>query len=598
VADAASTYPVRHPTPKEANHPPIEPYRDAGPNEEEEERKDAMPDDDTRLTDGRLGGDDRTTPEADPMFTRRTLLRNAGVAGAGFAASGLLAACGGTGSTTAASKASGTSTTTFQTPSRGGTLRVGMVGNGTSETYNPALISTPIDDLHGYAVFDPFVRVAPNHQRAPGLILDWTHNADATVWELKLRPGVTFHDGKPFTADDVIWTLRSMGNPAHAGHFAVVQVRLNELKKLDKHTVRVPLKIPIADLAAYFVYLNASYVIQDGATKFAKPVGTGPYKLESFVPGQRSVLSANRDYWDQPRPYPDELQIISIDDDTARLNALVAGQIDICNSIPAAEAKAHLAGGGPYSVLVGAPGFAQCFYMRVDQPPFNDVRVRQAMRLVIDRQAMINSALSGFGTVGNDLAGYGVKYYDSSLPQRTQDIAKAKSLLKAAGHSDLRVTLHSSPAFVGFEQAAAVLQQQASSAGITVQVKYEQPAEYFNPNLLYLKESFAQTAWPASSLNAWYSDAVLSTSPFNETHFENPASDRLFYRAQAATDPTQAAQLWNQVQAEQWNNGGYIVWALVHSTDAVSSKARGIGGPGTGWLYGLDDHRVWNWGLA
>jgi peptide/nickel transport system substrate-binding protein len=554
-----------------------------------------MSDDQRSVTPSALPGEAPILPTDEFRLTRRALLRSAGVAGAGIAAAQVLAACGGSSSS---STITATNAASAGAPSRGGVLRVGMVGNGTSETYNPGLIATPIDDLHGYCVFDPFVRVAPNHQRAPGLIVEWMHNADATVWELKLRQGVTFHNGKPFTADDVIWTLRSMGNPQHGGHPAVVQLRLDELKKLDKYTVRVPLKIPIADLSAYFIYVNSSYVIQDGETSFTKPIGTGPYKLESFVPGQRSVLTANRDYWDHPRPYPDELQVISIDDDAARLNALVAGQIDICNNITGSEAKAHLSGGGPYRVLVGAPGYAQCFYMRVDQSPFRDVRVRQAVRLLIDRQAMIDTALSGFGTVGNDLTGYGVKFYDSSLPQRQHDIEQAKSLLKAAGQSDLRVTLDSSPAIAGFQQAATVLEQQAASAGVTVHVNFQQASEYFNPSLVYLKESFAQSAWPVPSLNSWYSEALLTTSFYNETHYKDPEFDQLFYRAQAAVDPTRATELWSQVQRQQWNQGGYIVWAFNRSTDAVSPKVRGIGGPGSGWLYGLDDHRVWNWGLA
>src|SRR5262249_38093457 len=155
--------------------------------------------------------------------------------------------------------------------------------------------------------------------------------------------------------------------------------------------------------------------------------------------------SANRDYWDSPKPYPDQLTILSIEDPTARLNALQAGQIDICVAMPSAVARANLKSTS-YKVIVGEPGQSYVIYMRCDSGPFRDPRVRQAMRLIPDRQAMINSVLDGFAEVGNDVQCPGVKYFDSSLPQRTQDIEQAKSLLKAAGASGLSVTIDTAEA--------------------------------------------------------------------------------------------------------------------------------------------------------
>ena len=248
--------------------------------------------------------EDRDAPvgaeRGDGVLTRRVFLRDAGAAGIAVSGSGLLGAWGGI---ARASSASGPRLVA-QTPSRGGTLRVGIAGNGTSENYNPALVASPIDFLHAYSVFDVMVRPAPNYAREPGLVLDWVPNTNATVYELKLRGGVTWHDGKAFGADDIIYTLRSLASPSNLGNAAVANVRLNDLKKLGPLTVQVPLKIPIADLAAYFLTLNAAYVIQNGVKSFAKPVGTGAYKLVSFTPGQRSVLTANRDYWDHPSRIP------------------------------------------------------------------------------------------------------------------------------------------------------------------------------------------------------------------------------------------------------------------------------------------------------
>jgi len=530
---------------------------------------------------------------------RRRFLQTLGGAGLGVAAGGLLAACGaGSGGSTA-----GIVHTTAgaglaaSTPKPGGRLRVANAGNGTSESFNPALVASPIDFLHANSVFDVMVRPAPNYGREPGLVMQWNPSKDATSYELKLRPGVTWHDGKPFGADDMIYTLRFIGQPKNLGNAAVANVRLDQLKKIDELTVKVPLKLPIADLAAYFLDLNASYVVQDGATDFTNPIGTGPYKLESFTPGQQAVLSANRDYWDSPRPYPDELEIISIDDSTARVNALLGGRIDICQGLTFADARANL-DGGQYTVVVGAPGEAYTIYMRCDSGPFKDVRVREAMKLIVDRQQMIDDTLSGFGTVGNDIMGHGARYFDHGLPQHSQDIERAKSLLKSAGAADLKVTLNTAPVLPGFVESATVFAQQAAAAGVQVEVKQEQVSSYFNPAISFLKQTFAQDIWAAPSLNGYYSQALLTNSPINETHWHSASFDRLFYKAQGATNEQEAQELWSKLQRIQWKEGGNIAWCYYQSTDGVSSAVRGYGGPGTGWMYGNDDLRVWNWGLG
>jgi peptide/nickel transport system substrate-binding protein len=534
---------------------------------------------------------------------RRTFLKGVGVAGAGLAGASVLAACGGSSSGNTATHPSASTafsgnTGTPPTPSRGGTLRVGIAGNGTSETYDPFIVSTPIDTLHTACVFDPMIRPAPYYGRENCLILEWNANNDATEWELKIRPGVTWHDGKPFTPQDVIYTMRAMAAPTSLASYAVANVRLNELKQVGQYNLRVPLSIPIADLPGYFIYTNEAFVVQDGTKNFSKPVGTGPFKLDSFVPGQRSVLSANREYWDSPKPYPDQLQVISIDDPTARINAFLGNEIDLCLNFPFAQAKANLTT-NQYKVVVGQPGVSYIFYVRNDTAPFNDVRVRQALRLIPNRQELINVAMSGFGAVGNDLESIGTKYSaDKFLPQRQQDIEQAKSLLKAAGQENLTVTLHTAEVLPGFTSAALTFAQQAAAAGVTINVKREQPAQYFNPQVFYLKESFAQDAWPGPSIVNNYSQQFLSNSIYNESHYRSPTYDQLFHAAQAETNPTKAQDLWTQVQEIQHNQGGVIVWAYWRSTDAASSKVRGFGEAGSGWLYGTDDDRVWNWGLA
>ena len=186
--------------------------------------------------------------------------------------------------------------------------------------------------------------------------------------------------------------------------------------------------------------------------------------------------------------------------------------------------------------VIDAPSPAyQVFIMRVDRPPFNDVKVRQAFRLIVDRQALINVALGGFGTPGNDLFGRGLPYFAKSLPVRKQDIEQAKSLLKSAGKTNLSVTLQTSDIVPGFTAAATLLAQQAQQAGVKVQIKTEPANAYFDTSLLYTKMTFAQSYWTTGSLAAFYSQALDSKAVWNETHFKHASFDALMRKATGAT---------------------------------------------------------------
>jgi peptide/nickel transport system substrate-binding protein len=524
------------------------------------------------------------TPEdpSVPGISRRRFL----IGSVGAAALGFLAACR-PGARTADPPSPGVAR-------RGGRIRVGVIGAGQSETLNPALLNSPIDGLRGYSVFDPLVRVGQGFTYEPGLALEWTPNSNASVWDVRLRPDVRWHDGKPLTADDLIYTLRSMDHSGHFGHGSVVNIRLRDLRRLDDLTVRIPLERPNAQLWDGFVYMNSAFVIQDGTTDFSKPVGTGPYSLESFTPGERSLAKRNPGYWEEGTPYADELEVISIDDADARLNALLADEIDVMQGVPGPVARAQ-GEREEIRVLEAASGPAQLIYMRVDVAPFDDVRVRRAMKLIADRQALIEGAFAGFGTVMNDLPGRGLPYYAEGLPQRQQDLEEARSLLRAAGAEDLRLTLQTSPAVPGMVEAATLFAEQAATAGVTIRVEREDPSTYFNPSLLYLKMPFAQDSWPTASLAQLYELLLLCEAPVNQTHACSEGLDELFWRARGETDEGRAEELWFEVQQRHWEDGGNIIWAARHSVDGVSRR---VGGIRPGWVYPLGDFRVWDWWLA
>jgi peptide/nickel transport system substrate-binding protein len=521
-------------------------------------------------------------------YSRRDVLRSAAAAGAAAGLSGILAACGGE-EAAAPPPAEPAPAPAEEPPAEpapppaetepaiktGGRLRVGHVGGGKAESFNPGVTSSFIDASRQLNVYDLLVRTNPDLSLAPGLALEWEPNADSTLWQFKLRPDVVWHDDKPFTAADVIYTLQGWGDEKHIAHTAATNIRLEELNAVDDLTLEIPLKSPNARLPESFTQ-QSNVVIQDGVTDFTNPVGTGPFKFQEFTAGERSLCVRNENYWEEGKPYVDEWEDISITDNAARLNALLAGEIDMMSQIEPTQAKAHLETGDIQVIRAPSPTAIQVFLMAVDIPPFDDPLVRQAFRLIPDRQALIDRALLGFGTVANDLPGKGLWNFAADLPPRDQDIEQAKALLAQAGKENLEVTLHTSAIVPGFVQAATLFAEMAKDAGVTVNVKKEDPNAYFDTSKIYTKLDFAQSYWTYTSLGIWYEQALLSSGIWNETHWRDPAFDELIRAAQAATTEEEGIELWRQVQEIQYNEGGYIVWVNLEIIDAAANYVQGV----------------------
>ena len=503
-----------------------------------------------------------TVPAAGP--SRRAVLRGTAAAGL-MAGLGTLAGCGRR--PTAQSAPTGP-------PRRGGRLRIGMVGAGKAESFNPSNAASALITLARVtAVFDSLVAIAPDLSPQPMLATSWTHDGTAGRWTFRLRPGVRWHDGTPFTADDVVYSLHWMSDPTNQLSTAVANVDLKHLAKPDPLTVVIPLLQP--DLQ-FPLAIAATWIVKNGATGFAHPVGTGPFVFDSLTPGEISVCHRNPHYWDPGKPYVDGLVIQSIDDDTARVNALLGGQLDIVAQAPYAQARAY---DGAGLRLLNSPSItAQAFYMAVDRKPFDDARVRQAMRLLADRKQLVDVALYGYGTVGNDLFGKGLQFYDDTIAQRERNVSEARELLAQAGHgSGLTVTLETAAAAPGMVEAATLFAQQAADGGVTVRVSQVDASSYFDPTVQYLKRPFGQTVWSGfASLAGFYQYAILPGGVGNETHWTSKQTARLVDSAVTSTNAADAARNWDAVQQEQWDSGGYLWWANTNNVDATSNQVAGI----------------------
>jgi peptide/nickel transport system substrate-binding protein len=213
--------------------------------------------------------------------------------------------------------------------------------------------------------------------------------------------------------------------------------------------------------------------------------------------------------------------------------------------------------------------------MRVDQAPFNDVRVRQAFRLMADREELVSQALNGQGRVGNDLYAPFDVSYASEFPQRKQDLAQARSLLRQAGRSGVQVELVTSSGIgAGAVEAAQLFAKQATGAGADVRVRTVDSGVFYGKQ--YLNWVFAVDYWFTRSYLPQVAQGSLPDAPFNECHWNDPKFIALVTQARGELDPARRTQLLKEAQRLEYDTGGYIVWGFRNQVDAYSAKVTGF----------------------
>ncbi|HET8979496.1 MAG TPA: ABC transporter substrate-binding protein [Solirubrobacteraceae bacterium] len=521
--------------------------------------------------------------DAERALTRRQVLRGAMTGGAMLSAGALIAACGGSsnGGNTAATSAPAGSGASTGTPKAGGVISVGATGGGAKDTIDAHLPTADTDIMRCWNLYEPIAVRPPSFGPLEMMVAESleAEKGKADSWVVTVRHGIEFHNGKTVTPEDVIFSLQRILDPKNpkVGAASIGYIDIKNVKKISSNQVRIPLKFANAgfpdDIGQYF---NA--IVPVGYNP-AKPVGTGAFMYESFTPGQQSVFKKFPNYWQSGKPYLDQLTIIDFTDDTARVNALLGGQVQAIDNLPTGQI-AQVQGTSSLKVLISQTGEWQPFTMRVDQAPFNDVRVRQAFRLIVDRPQMVEQVLSGQGRIANDMYSPYDPAYASSLPQRKQDIEQAKSLLKQAGHSNLTVTLTTAPVFQGVVQAAEVFAQQASAAGVNVKLSKVDTGTFYGPN--YLKWPFAQDFWATREYLPQVAQGSLPNSPFNETHWAFSGTQdaaeftKLINEARGTVDQTKRNDLLRQAMTLEYNNGGYIIPYFSNQIDAYSAKLTGF----------------------
>jgi peptide/nickel transport system substrate-binding protein len=499
-----------------------------------------------------------------PELTRRRLLINAGVLAGGVMIAGPLAACG---------ASTSTGGTTSSTPKRGGNFRLGVTGGGAGDIIDGQNIVNKPDQARLVAGFETLQSYDENYKLQPALAESVTQDAP-DKWTIHLRSGVTFHDGKTLSADDVIYSLQRILTSTEGlfGKAGLSSIDPKNITKVDNLTVRLNLKQADSTIGDQLgQYYNG--IVPVGYTRAGAQIGTGPYKVQSFTKGVESVHTRNPNYWQSGQPYFDTVTITDFPDVTAQVNALLGGQIDAMTDIPASEISV-VNGHGGLAILEGKGADWRPLCMAIDMPPFTDNDVRQAFRLMVDRNAMLQQVFSGHGRIANDLFSPFDPAYDTGLAQRHQDIAQAKSLLHKAGKDNLVVDLHTTPGAAGMVESATIFVNQAALAGVTVNL-HNDPNYYGDQ---YLKLAFSVDFWGTRNYLPQVSNGMLPTSPYNECHWPPAGSNyiSLYQQALAETDATKRADIIHQMQTIEYSQGGYIIPMFNNLVDAYSTKVAGF----------------------
>ena len=478
----------------------------------------------------------------------------------------------------------------------GGKLTVGLGGANTSDSWDARTHSDifMIAAAHG-TVFDCLTEVAADGSIKGELAESWEASADAKVWTFKLRSGVTFHNGKAFGADDVIESLQMhVGEDSKSAAKPIVSA-ITEMKKLNDLEIEFTLASGNADLP----YLLSDYHITmfpAGQVEEAiqKGIGTGLYSVEAFDPGVRFVGKRVADHYKGDQVgFFDEVEFVAINDNTARMNALMTGQVDAINRMDF-KTEGLIKANPALRIQEVACNQHYTFPMHTNTAPFNDVNVRKALKYGINRQEMVDKILFGHGAVANDTPiGPANQYFNAEMEQLAYDPDKAAFYLKEAGLDSMSVDLSASnAAFEGAVDAAQLYQASSGSAGININVVQE-PADGYWSNV-WLKKPFCACYWSGRATEDWmFSTAYEAGVPWNDSQWDEDDSARfqeLLISARAELDSDKRREQYFEMQQIMRDEGGTIIPMFANYVQAVNNR---IVSPDTvGNLWQMDNARM------
>ncbi len=458
-------------------------------------------------------------------------------------------------------------------PKKGGVLRMGVGHGSTTDTLDPATQSNAMTGALYLSLSNSLVEIGPNGDTVPEIAESWEHSKDIKTWRFKIRQGVEFHNGKTLDVNDVIASINHhRGEKTKSGAKKLFQP-IQEIKADGKDTVVFTLK----DANVDFPYLLADIHVtmlpaKDGGVDWKSGIGTGAYILDKFEPGVNVSMNRNPNYWKAGKGNFDRVEMITINDQSARINALKTGKIDIADRLDLKTI--HLLGRIPGIKIEEVTSLGHyAIPMNTTAAPFNNNDVRMALKYGIDRESILKVLFKGHGRIGNDHPiSPANKYFAKDLPQRRYDPDKAKFHLKKAGLSSLDVTLSSANAvFPECVDTSVLYKEHAAKAGININVERVPDDGYWSN--IWMKKPMCYCYWRGRPTEDWmFTTAYSADAKYNDTFWKHGPFNKLLIAARAELDQKKRGDMYVEMQRIVRDEGGVIVPLYISYFLAVNKK--------------------------
>lgn len=457
-------------------------------------------------------------------------------------------------------------------PIKGGILKAGMQGGAATDSLDPALAASQVPNFWNKTWGEQLVQLAPDGSLEPCLAEEWSASDGGKSWSFKIRSGVQFHNGKELTAEDVVATMERHSNEeSQSGALGI----MGDIESVTSNGDMVTFALKGANADLPYLLDDYHLVIQPNGGKDAPTaaIGTGPYKTVENQPGVRLVGEKYENYWRDDRGFADQIEVIVINDSTARTAALQGGQVDMINRVePKIVALIKNLPGITIRSVSGKGHYVFCAQSNTD--PYTSADLRLAMKYALNREDMVAKILQGYGTVGNDTPISSSYPLFTEIQQREFDLDKAAFHYKKSGNEGPIILHASDVAFPGALDAAQLFQQTAASAGIPLDIKREPGDGYWSD--VWNKTPFFQSYWNGRpTQDQMYSTAYYSKAEWNETRFNNEKFDQMLVAARAELDQAKRRQMYADMGQLLHDKGGLLTPMF---NDFINATNDSVGG--------------------